>query len=330
MEKEIIDYIDLGANFQKVKKERIEYIDLGAGILMIWVMIFHALSNTRVFGDLDPRVAIPYLTFSMPWFFYKSGQFFNPDRGMEGIKHDAKKLLLPFLIWGTLGYAVQILILVIQDNLTYEAAIADVFHRFYIYGYLLINVPLWFVLSLFAVKAISQGLLKLHVHPIIWMVLGIAIGYLHFQVNGDGDPVLPVYLANVPLGISFFMMGYAWSKYETNKWLMRVSFIVYVAMLIIEYPVIGLHRNVLLAGPYLVWPVVSFFAIVAFNNVCRRINFCKPLNYAGRHAITLLVTHAFIYMTWAKLSPFTPLTTFICIVICYALLLPIVTRVLKH
>lgn len=313
-----------------MKKERIEYIDLGAGILIIWVMIFHALSNTRVFGEVDPRVAIPYLTFSMPWFFYKSGQFFNPDRGIEGIKHDAKKLLLPFLIWGTLGYAVQVLMLLIDGNVTYESAVREVFHRFYIYGYILLNVPLWFVLSLFAVKTISQGLLKLPVHPCVWMVLGIAIGYLHFQVNGNGDPILPVYLANIPMGIAFFMMGYEWSKFETNRWLMVISFIVYIAMLIIEYPVIGLHRNVLLAGPYLLWPVVSFFAIVAFNNVCRWLKFCKPLNYAGRHAITLLVTHAFIYMTWVHFSTMTPLNTFICIVICYAIILPFVPRFLKH
>ena len=107
-------------------KERIPYIDLGAGIMILWVLLFHALGKhfalelqglQNVAGDsslpdgthayidangiiraLDARAFFPYLHFFMPWFFYKSGQFFKKRDAKELIEKDTRKLLYPFII----------------------------------------------------------------------------------------------------------------------------------------------------------------------------------------------------------------------------------------
>lgn len=312
-----------------MKNKRLDYIDLGAGILIIWVMMFHAINNAHVYGDTDARVAIPFLTFSMPWFFYKSGQFFNPGRGIEGIKKDVRKFLIPFAKWTAIGYVVQLAVLLIDHNFSFQTAVVDSLYKFYIYGYIPIDVPLWFVLSLFITKVIAQFLLEHRVHPYICMVGGLAISYGHFLINGNDEPLLPVWIANITQGIAFFMMGYQWSKYETNRWLMGICMAGYLGLQIWGYPIVGLHRNVLLQGPWLMWPVSAYCGIVAFNNVCRWIGRCAPLNYAGRHAMTLLLAHGIIYMTWVHYSTLPPVTTVVCIAICYALLLIPLTKFMK-
>lgn len=313
-----------------MNEKRVDYIDLGAGILIIWVMMFHAINNAHVYGQTDARVAIPFLTFSMPWFFYKSGQFFNPARGWEGVRRDVRKFLIPFAQWTLIGYAVQLIVLLIDHDLSFQTAVVDSLYKFYIYGYIPIDVPLWFVLSLFVTKVIAQGLLTKGIHPLACMIGGLTVSYLHFLVNGNDEPVLPVYIANVAQGIAFFMMGYMWSKYETNRWLMVVCMTGYVALQVTGYPIVGLHRNVLLQGPYLMWPVSAYCGIVAFNNVCRWIGRIAPLNYAGRHAMTLLLSHGIIYMTWVHYSTLHPVVTVVCIAICYALFLIPLTRWMKN
>ena len=60
---------------------RSRHINLAAGILMLWIITFHAVNGSKVFGEVNARVAIPFLTFSMPWYFYKSGSFFTPGHG---------------------------------------------------------------------------------------------------------------------------------------------------------------------------------------------------------------------------------------------------------
>ena len=58
---------------------RTYHLDLAAGILMLWIITFHAVNGAKVFGPVDARVAIPYLTFAMPWFFTNPGLFLTPQ-----------------------------------------------------------------------------------------------------------------------------------------------------------------------------------------------------------------------------------------------------------
>ena len=66
-----------------MQEKRFQHTDLAAGILILWIIIFHAINGCKVFGTTDARVALPYLTFSMPWFFYKSGQFYKADGSVD-------------------------------------------------------------------------------------------------------------------------------------------------------------------------------------------------------------------------------------------------------
>lgn len=303
--------------------KRIAYIDVASGVLILWVMAFHAMNSCKVFGEVDVRVALPYLTFSMPWFYYKSGQFFRMDRGVEGIRKDYRKFVIPFLKWGMIGYVVYLLMHLVAGTLTWDLATLKALDTLYIYGYIPVNTPTWFILSLFLVRLCAYYLLKWKIHP-VWSILGgIAIG---LGFNELACPWLPFPIANVAMGITFFMVGYQYRKFETNKWLRMACIAGYVCFLIFGCSIVGHHRNVLLEGHFLLWPVFAYCGIVTFNNICRWIaqvcsRFIRPITFVGENAMTLLVSHALIYMPAVYLSPLSPWTTTAHIFVGYTLLI---------
>ncbi len=311
---------------------RSRHIDLAAGILMLWIITFHAVNGSKVFGDVDARVVIPFLTFSMPWFFYKSGSFFRPGRGGNGMGRDIKKLLLPYLRWTVLGLAAYLLMMAVDGTFTVSECILKPLDTLWIYGYLPLDVPLWFVLTLFVVKMIAHFIFKTRVHPaaVAAFCFGIAFG-LHIADN----PGIPVWTANIPMGLAFFSLGYLLHEHEEKAWLFIPCIIGYILFIIFNTPVVGLHRNVHLAGNYYLWPLFSICGIIAFNNVCRlvttalerlnakrqKISGFHPLSFVGRHSLDLLVSHAFIYMPVLHYSKLTPIKTFILIETLYLVVL---------
>ena len=118
-------------------KSRLPYLDFGAGIMILWMVIFHILGTIWSFelngywevSDLsllpegakatinkagkieclNPCILFPYLNFFMPWFFYKSGQFFKQQKISNLWQRDWQKLFKPFLFWSVVGYVMYIL-----------------------------------------------------------------------------------------------------------------------------------------------------------------------------------------------------------------------------
>lgn len=199
----------------------------------------------------------------------------------------------------------------ISGTLTFESATWNVLHTFYIYGYISINTPTWFIISLFFVRIIADYLLTRPVSPIVYIIGGLTIGFVFHLV---ACPWLPFLIANVAMGIAFFMMGYQFHKYETRKWLFTVCLIGYVCFLLFGTSIVGHHRNVLLSGYFLLWPVFAYCGIVMFNNICRWMatlfsRFTRPITFVGENAITLLVSHALIYMPVLHFSTLSPWQT---------------------
>lgn len=89
---------------------RLKYIDVAAGIMIVWMVLFHALgSGWEISKEYTyPCLVFPYFHFFMPWFFYKSGFLFKHRNRVELYGKDAKKLLVPFLIWSLVGFVLFI------------------------------------------------------------------------------------------------------------------------------------------------------------------------------------------------------------------------------
>ena len=93
------------ANGQCTERTRLPWLDFASGIMILWMIIYHALQTAWNYelnglwnitdlsllpegvhafinseGNLEvlnPCLVFPWLHFFMPWFFYKSGQFFQ-------------------------------------------------------------------------------------------------------------------------------------------------------------------------------------------------------------------------------------------------------------
>lgn len=315
-------------NMMSTKSNRIEYIDLASGIMILWMIVAHAISAAWGYelvglwstndptslpdgihafinseGKLEainPCVVYPWLHFFMPWFFYKSGQFFTKRSVKELWKKDWNKLLKTFVIWSAVGYVFFLFLGWLTDSLTLRSATYSIIRGLFLRGYIPINNALWFLLTLFGVRMVANWLLPERENRFYWLrvigvvLLGYAVSYLAFEYNHH---LLPWWVANGAAGLSFFVLGYALRDWEYKWWLVLPCAIVYVAGCICGFPIVGMLDNDLEMGNYLLWIPVALCCIVAFDALCRWI--CqhmrvRPIEWVGKNAMTIYVTHYLI------------------------------------
>lgn len=157
------------------------------------------------------------------------------------------------------------------------------------------------------------------------IVIGVAIGYF---LNTHDSPMIPYFCMNVSMGLVFFMIGNQFGRFEHNRVVIAISAIGYVAFLSTVPSIVGHHRNILLSGYYLLWPIYAYCGIVVFNNVCRWVEmslseksfgFLRPLTFVGESTMILLVAHGLIYQSIVRYSTLDPWATVGLIVAAYVL-----------
>ena len=318
-------------NYQSMTKERISYSDLGAGIMILWMILGHALGvswNLQLYGlwdvtdlsllpkgvptylddegkvhNLYPSVVFPFLSFFMPWFFYKSGQFFSHRTIADEWKKDWGKLMRQFLIWSAFGYILYVGFCYIEGNFTLRQLTYRVLKTFILEGNIKLNTPLWFLFTLFGVRQIANILLPKNDSKFYWIqciaiiLLGYIVSYAAYRYN---HRLLPEWVANGSTGLAFFTMGYCLKKYETKWWLLIPGLIVYAACCIYEFPVVSMKSNFLHSGKYLLYMPTCLCGIVVFNMVCRLISkyipfLSRPFEYIGIYAMIIYVSHGLLY-----------------------------------
>lgn len=297
--------------------ERIKHIDIVAGIMILWMIFQHAVQSAWAIdshtpGELyewNPNVWFPYLNFFMPWFFYKSGFFFE-KRGIAELWHkDYKKLLRTFIVLSIVGYGCFLLLGCYDNSLTFKDIIYTPTRRFFFHGFIAINSPLWFLLSLVAIRFLANITLPqredsyFHLKCVLLFVSAAMIATLAFFFR---NPLLPLWIANIASGLAFFSLGYWLHDYEQKIWLMCVCVLGYACSCVWGWNSVCMHTNVLLEGHYLLWFPSALCGIVVVNNACRlyvRIGEQIPpprssryglLGAVEKYAMPIYVTHSFI------------------------------------
>ena len=265
-----------------MNSQRLKYIDLGAGIMILYMVIGHVLLFARGLDTScgeksiseSPRTFFPYLSFFMPYFFYKSGMFFKKKPIQQLLSRDSKKLLLNYFIWGGIGFVLFVIMRLIDGTATLHNCTYSVLRTIFLRGTPPNNEALWFLLTLFGVRFFANVLLPSEGQRDKWqfyikcgfvIVFGYIISFLSHTYSHN---TWPWWIANGAAGLAFFSAGYMLRDYGMKKWLIYPCLFVYLICCIIGFPHVGMLDNKLLTGHYLLWIPVSICCIIAFNYIC--------------------------------------------------------------
>ena len=287
---------------------------------------------------LNPCVFFPYLHFFMPWFFYKSGQFFEKQNVKDLWKKDWNKLIKNFVIWSLVGYVFYLLFGLLNHSITLRSATYSIIRGLFLEGNIPVNEPLWFLLTLFIVRLIANLVLPTLKEQYCWLriaviiLVGYVISYLAYYFNFR---LLPDWVANSAAGLSFFALGYALKEYEKRLYLIIPCLVIYVTCCCYGFSMVDMIFNKLLSGYYMLWLPTAFCSIIVFNSLCKIIykyfGNIRLIESIGQHAMPIYVTHYLFgaivcfVVTYFKLKISSQHLIFL-ILACYIIFLPLICK----
>lgn len=288
-----LEYMSVKESVQKRRKD----VDLAAGFFVLWMINVHLGDwNWCTKSDWAGMVYVPF----MAWFFYKAGMFYT--EGKESlVLRPAKKLLLPFVWFTLIGHSFHCIRLWVEFN---DRNLPDYlvapFASIMLRGSANGNFALWFLPSLFCVKTIFSFLQKKCVNVWICAVLAffvvLSVSYVN-QLNwlpklpGKESVSLPIWMANIPLGLIFYTLGYKLKDKQYESIFIIVSIVIAALSLLMPCSSYT-FRTVQGSGSFLQWIIVSLAAIILLNNIFRRLPWqWNLLQNVGRNSMTWYVWH---------------------------------------
>lgn len=283
-------------------KGRLSYIDIGAGIMIIWLLYYHALYPMFEREILN---VFPWLFYFMPWFFYKSGYFFKPKSLEENARKDASKLLKQFAIWSAIGYVVYILCRVFLFN---DLSLRNTFYTplrsLILGGSIPLNNALWFLLTMFLVRQIATILLPKR-NAILLCLFSVLIACIIHFINWR---FFPFTIYSTAWGLCFFCAGYYIKRYEHELWVIIISVVIlFLTFAFTDIPEVYKKEDTIQWYWYILWYPSSVAGCIVFNNIClwlsllagvgewSRARCSTCLIWIGRHSMTFYVSHFIIF-----------------------------------
>jgi len=278
--------------------ERQDWLDIASGIMVSWMMLFHALYPMLQSNVLK---TIPVLYFFMPWFFYKSGMMFT-DRDLKTLfKKDSEKFIRTFLIWSFIGYIFHIFWhWFFYKDLSLRMAFYSPLRSMFLIASVPMNSALWFIPILFCVRQIFNYLIK---KISAWFILIISYGVTIVIILID-IPYIPAWISSTAWGMTVFSAAYILKDFADNHIVLTICAIVlfwsYFTNIPATYDDTGTDVESLL------WYPCSIAGCIIFNHFIRKIvyltkhitgsNQCLPIfSFIGRHSMVFYVSHYIVF-----------------------------------
>ena len=166
--KKTIEKSDTGEQNLDRQTTRLDFIDVTKGLGVVLVVLSHIINQDSIVN------AVIY-SFHVPLFFVISGVFARPERDLKSyLCKNAKRLLLPFLIFFVIGLLVTLCV-----SGTENITVADLFSQFVYAQPTQINVgATWFLVSLFVTSLLFFVLYRLVLSKYNTIISIIVIGIL--------------------------------------------------------------------------------------------------------------------------------------------------------
>jgi hypothetical protein len=193
--------------------------------MLLHMILYHICQWS---GTMDHYKCIGYLfAYFMPWFFFKAGMFYKRRPIRNELTKSFGRLIRPFVIFSIAGTCVLWIKQLVLSTFTIKTFLEPL-HSLLLEGSVSGNLPLWFLLSLFAVKNIFNYVYRLNksLNFRRGLMLCLSMIWLFILlIPIDGEVFHPIFLSNISSGLLFFSLGYLLRNYIlSGKMLMvRVS-----------------------------------------------------------------------------------------------------------
>lgn len=248
------------------------------------MFFYHVVGFAGLSEDL--YIITNIFSFFMPWFFFKSGMFFKEEKFIDIYHKSIKRLIYPFIYFSIIGHFIYCLYLffVVKDFNIIHYTLSPI-KQLLMYGSIAGNLPLWFLLSLFAVRIIF-----FYVYKNKYLIsLLVAIPYLVyiFKIN------IPLYFVNVFSGLFFYSCGYFLKKHQYNNKFFLIAFGIYFLALILCPSYIDMRTNNLVWGNYYWYYIVALAGIITINGLFFYLTKKEipVLNILGKNSMAILCIH---------------------------------------
>ena len=273
-------------------KTRCDYLDEISGLFIIHMILWHCFQNAGMMDCSVYRILSRLFFFFMPWFFYKSGIFFNPQKTFkEIVSAGFKRLLIPFISFFLMGLLCWMVHLFFTSGLSVTAAVVNPMKELLLYGSCNGNLALWFLLTLFFVRILYWIVSKVPCSSVVQIVVlfGLVVLCSNF------GPHKPYYVGNTFLGLFFFSLGRAtFSPLQgeggKRNLLIAVSGFVWLSVVLFDWTRGDARTN---AGRlYEGWLLASVAGILAVNFLGAKKNRkLGILSKIGRSSMVYFVVH---------------------------------------
>jgi len=262
-----------------------------------------------------------------------SGIFFRPTTVRDFLKKKPRQLLIPFLAFYFISIPFQFVVSLWDygDASAFEwFRIWDIFAIEGRSDYLSLNVPLWFLLTLFMIQAISMLLFRL---PRKLILLSAIIAFL-FKDELLSWPT-PFMFNNALHWYAYFAIGYLLGKpfvirllkdhrFRITTIAVAAAIFILTALTLSQYDISDM-RYVIRHTNYLSF-IISTLALFSATD---GLPFMRSLNWIGTFTLEILCTHLFIMIPlnriYGKLFEFPhPIAGFIITALTLMLLNPVI------
>jgi fucose 4-O-acetylase-like acetyltransferase len=273
-------------------------IDQAAGLMIVVVIIGHTFDWLGLCDTLVWKIVLWLFYFFMPWFFFKSGMFYNDKPFKEVVKKGFHTLIIPFLSIGLISLIISFIRNVFIIGSSVYAYFRMVGVAIVLHGGIPGNSALWFLTTLFFVR-ILYCVMHNRIHDGFIMLITFVILLLNFVLKSKYvflTPYLslPDYLYNSLSGLFFFSAGHLLARKQYETPIAVIAVIVYIIIAIFRFSYVDVFHNRVVFGSYVLWFISSLCGVVWLNNFFQISNkkiLFRILKYLGENSFTFFATH---------------------------------------
>lgn len=306
-------------------KPRVDYVDLMKGLTILWIIWIH--SDHPDFGN-----------YRNPIFFFVSGIFFKLSDAKTFFTKRVWMIIIPFLFFFIISVPIRYFVDV-WDYKSWDVLslnrILDLFKIESGFQYLAVNVPLWFLLTLFWLQTFSFLIFRFPK----WVISILACCSIFFMNDLAWNFPTPFMINNALAWFGFFALGFLIGKPIIGflNSLKRKFYVFIVTSLIVVGCIIFERLEVtdwhgLVGNMKLIVFIISFMTFFSFFNGWSKL---RVLRYFGKNSLIVLGAHFWIVVFVTRMvgklaGTHNPIVGLISTIITALILIPIINWMNKY